>query len=99
MCTYCNSIVIYLSSAIQRRTKVINARRACARGLQYFVRLSVCQSPGFFSHLYDKSDIFACSSLVFLGFQLIHFDKTVSFVFFSALSWFGGRIVLVCVEL
>ena len=44
------------------------------------VCLSVCyQSPGFFSHLYDKIDLPACSSLVFLGFQLTDFDKTVSF--------------------
>ena len=47
-----------------------------------FVCLSVCyQSPGFYSRLYDKLDIPACSSLVFLGFQLSDFDKTVSFVF------------------
>ena len=64
--------------------RLINARRACARGLQYFVCLSAClfvcyQSPGFFSRLYDKLDIPACSSLVFLGFQLTDFDKTVSF--------------------
>ena len=63
---------------------LINARRACARGLQYFVCLSVClfvcyQSPGFFSRLYDKLDLPACSSLVFLGFQLTDFDKTVLF--------------------
>ena len=66
---------------------IINARRACARGLQLlclsvclFVCLSVCyQSPGFFSRLYDKLDLPACSSLVFLGFQLTDFDKTVSF--------------------
>ena len=42
--------------------------------------LSVCyQSPGFFSRLHDKLDLPACSSLVFLGFQLTDFDKTVSF--------------------
>ena len=63
---------------------VVNARRACARGLQYFLCLSVClsvcyQSPGFFSRLHDKLDLPACSSLVFLGFQLTDFDKTVSF--------------------
>ena len=63
----------------------INARRACARGLQYFVCLFVCyQSPSFFSRFYDKLHIPACSSLVFLGFQLTDFDKTVSFGFFSA---------------
>ena len=61
-------------------TLIINARRACARGLQYFVCLSVCyQSPGFFSRLHDKLYLPACSSLVFLGFQLTEFDKTVSF--------------------
>ena len=55
---------------------IINARRAFARGLQYFVCLFVCyQSPGFFSRLNDKLDIPACSSLVFLGFQLTDFDK------------------------
>ena len=79
---------------------VINARRACARGLQYFVCLSVClfvclfvcyQSPGFFSRLYDKLDIPACSSLVFLGFQLTDFDKTVSFERYSA---FHGYFVV-----
>ena len=49
-----------------------------------FVCLSVCyQSPGFYSRLYDKLDIPACSSLVFLGFQLSDFDKTVSFCFFG----------------
>ena len=63
---------------------VINARRACARRLQYFVCLSVClfvcyQSPGFFSRLHDKLDLPACSSLVFLDFQLTDFDKTVMF--------------------
>ena len=48
-----------------------------------FVYLFVCyQSPGFFSRLYEKLDIPACSSLIFLGFQLTDFDKTVSFVFF-----------------
>ena len=42
--------------------------------------LFVCyQSPGFFSRSYDKLDIPACSSLVFLGFQLTDLDKTVSF--------------------
>ena len=51
----------------------------CARGLQYFVYLSVCyQSPAFFSRLHDKLYLPACSSLVFLGFQLTEFDKTVS---------------------
>ena len=50
-----------------------------------FVCLSVWyQSPGFYSCLYDKFDIPACSSLVFLGFQLSDFDKTVSFGFFNA---------------
>ena len=44
------------------------------------VCLSVClfvcyQFPGF-SHLYDKLYLPACSSLVFLGFQLTDFDKT-----------------------
>ena len=54
--------------------------------------LSVCyQSPGFYSRLYDKFDIPACSSLVFLGFQLSDFDKTVSFVFFGA---FHGYFVV-----
>ena len=58
--------------------------------------LSVClfvcyQSPGFFSRLYDKLDIPACSSLVFLGFQLTDFDKTVSFGFFGA---FHGYFVV-----
>ena len=68
---------------------IINARRACERGLQYFVCLSVCyQSPGFYSRLYDKLDI---PALVFLGFQLTDFDKTVSFVFFGA---FRGYIVV-----
>ena len=44
------------------------------------VCLSVCyQSPGSFSRLYDKLDLPACSSLVFLGFQLTDFNKTVSF--------------------
>ena len=63
-------------------TYMINARRACARGL---VCLFVCyQSPGFFSRLYDKLDIPSRSSLVFLGFQLTGFDKTVSFSFFGA---------------
>ena len=42
------------------------------------------QSPGFYSRLYDKLDIPACSSLVFLSFQLSDFDKTVSFGFFGA---------------
>ena len=42
--------------------------------------LSVCyQSPGSFSRLYDKLDLPACYSLVFLGFQVTDFDKTVSF--------------------
>ena len=54
--------------------------------------LFVCyQSPGFFSRLYDKLDIPACSSLVFLGFQLTDFDKTVSFVFFGV---FHGYFVV-----
>ena len=45
-----------------------------------FVCLSVCyQSPAFFSRLYDKLYLPACSSLDFLGFQLSEFDKTVSF--------------------
>ena len=57
-----------------------------------FVCLSVCyQSPGFFSRLYDKLDIPACSLLVFLGFQLTDFDKTVSFSFFGA---FHGYFVV-----
>ena len=65
---------------------------ACARGLQYFVCLFVCyQSPGFFSRLYDKLDIPACSSLVFLGFQLTDFDKTVSLIHFGA---FHGYFVV-----
>ena len=56
------------------------------------VCLSVCyQSPGFYSRLYDKFDIPACSSLVFLGFQLSDFDKTVLFGFFSA---FHGYFVV-----
>ena len=60
------------------------------------VCLSVClfvcyQSPGFFSRLYDKLDIPACSSLVFLGFQLTDFDKTVSFGRYSA---FHGYFVV-----
>ena len=54
--------------------------------------LFVCyQSPGFYSRLYDKLDIPACSSLVFLGFQLTDFDKTVSFGFFGA---FHGYFVV-----
>ena len=57
-----------------------------------FVCLSVYyQSPGFYSRLYDKFDIPACSSLVFLGFQLSDFDKTVSFGFFGA---FHGYFVV-----
>ena len=53
--------------------------------LGLFVCLSVCyQSPGFYSRLYDKLDIPACCSLVFLGFKLSDFDKTVSFVFIGA---------------
>ena len=67
------------------------------------VCLFVCyQSPGF---LYDKLYLPACSSLVFLGFQLTDFDKTVSFVLFgvfhgyfvvsSPYEWF--RILLVAV--
>ena len=60
--------------------------------LSLSVCLSVCyQSPGFFSRLYDKLDIPACSSLVFLGFQLTDFDKTVLFGFFSA---FHGYLVV-----
>ena len=64
--------------------------------LQYFVCLFVClsvcyQSPGSFSHLYDKLDIPACSSLVLLGLQLTDFDKTVSFAFFGA---FHGYFVV-----
>ena len=60
------------------------------------VCLSVClfvcyQSPGFFSRLYDKLDLPACSSLVCLGFQLTDFDKTVSFVLFGA---FHGYFVV-----
>ena len=57
------------------------------------LRLSVCyQSPGFFSRLYyDKLDIPACSLLLFLGFQLTDFDKTVSFGFFGA---FHGYFVV-----
>ena len=71
---------------------LINARRACARGLQYLVCLFVCyQSPGFFSRLYDKLDIPSRYSLVFLGFQLTDFDKTVSFSFFGA---FHGYFVV-----
>ena len=67
-----------------RHTVFINARRACARGLQYSVCLSVClsvcyQSPAFFSRLYDKLYLPACSSLDFLDFQLSEFDETVSF--------------------
>ena len=54
-----------------------------------FVGLFVCyQSP---ARLYDKLDIPACSSLVFLGFQLTDFDKTVSFGFFGA---FHGYFVV-----
>ena len=57
-----------------------------------FVCLSIChQSPGFFSRLYDKLDIPACSSLVFLGFQLTDFNKTVSFGSFDA---FHGYFVV-----
>ena len=42
--------------------------------------LSVCyQSPAFFSRLYDKLYLPACSSLDFLDFQLSEFDETVSF--------------------
>ena len=52
-----------------------------------FVCLSVCyQSPGFFSRLYDKLYVPVCSSLVFLGFQLTDFDKTVSFVGYFVVS-------------
>ena len=44
------------------------------------VCLYVCyQSPGSFSHLYDKLDLPTCSSLAFLGFQQTDFDKTVLF--------------------
>ena len=54
----------------------INTRRACARGLQYSVCLSVCyQSSSFFSSLYTYLHVFAR----FLGFELTDFDKTVFF--------------------
>ena len=57
-----------------------------------FVCLSVCyQYPGFYSRLYDKLDIPACSSLVFLTFHQLDFDKTLSFGFFDA---FHGYFVV-----
>ena len=59
--------------------------------LYLFVCLSVTSLLNFFSHLYDKLDIPACSSLVFPGFQLTDFDKTVSFLFFGA---FHGYFVV-----
>ena len=76
---------------------VINAWRACARGLQYFVCLFVClhvcyQSPGFYSRLYMEirhTCLFFAS--FFQDFQLSDFDKTVSFVFFGA---FRGYFVV-----
>ena len=45
---------------------VINARRACARGLQYLLCVCVCvclfRFVAFKSSLYDKVDLPACSS-------------------------------------
>ena len=75
---------------------LVNARRSCAQGLPYFVSLFVClsvcyRSPGFYSRLYDKLDIPACSSLVFLGFLLSDFDKTVSF---GSVGAFHGYFVV-----
>ena len=62
---------------------VINARRMRTRVT--VLCLFVCyQSPGFFVRLYDKLYLPACSSLVFLGFQLTEFAKTVSFERWSA---------------
>ena len=71
-----------------------HARRMCTRVtvLCLFVCLSVCyQFPGFFSFLYDELYLPACSSLVFLCFQLTDFDKTVSFAKYSA---FHGYFVV-----
>ena len=75
---------LFVSSESGWVNAVLLTLGACTRGLQYFVCLSVClfvcyQSPGFFSRLYDKLDLPARSSLVFLGFQLTDFDKTVLF--------------------
>ena len=82
---YAHSIfdILYLRTV----TTLINARRMRMRVT--VLCLSVCyQSPGFFSRFYDKLDIPACSSLVFLG---LDFDKTVSFGFFGA---FHGYFVV-----
>ena len=56
--------------------------------------LFVCLLPVswfLFTFIYDNLDIPACSSLVFLGFQLTDFDKTVLFGFFGA---FHGYFVV-----
>ena len=66
---------------------LINARRACARGLQYFtlcvcvcVCLCVCSKfAASKSSLYDKMDLPACFSPVFLDFQFIDLSKMPSF--------------------
>ena len=63
---------------------MINARRACARGLQYslcvFVCVCVCSKfAAFKSSLYDKMDLPACFSPVFLDFQFIDLSKMPSF--------------------
>ena len=56
------------------------------------VCLSACyQSPGFFSRLYEKLDIPACSSLVLLGFKQISIKLFRSFLFFGA---FHGYFVV-----
>ena len=61
--------------------EIINARRACARGLQYSVCLFVCLSVtslllSLRVHRTNYVHLHACSLLDFLGFQLSEFDET-----------------------
>ena len=61
-------------------TSFINARRACARGLQYLLCVCVCSKFAAFKwRLYNKVDLPACFSPVFLDFQLKDLSKMPSF--------------------
>ena len=54
---------------------------ACTRGLQYSFRVCVCvcyEFADFISTLYDKINLPASFSQVFLGFQLVDFDTNLS---------------------
>ena len=85
-----------LEALLGWNNSLINARRACARGLQYLLCVCVCvfvcsKFAAFKWSLYNKVDLPACFSPVFLDFQLTDLSKMPSFLRKSA---FHGYFVV-----